>query len=668
MLIKSLHVKNFTSYRDEQSIEFATGEKNVTIIEGEMGHGKSNLLNAFYWCFFNKYWNSDLAKFIDDPDPIKYHLINKGELESNTEEIEVCVKVEFEIDDGSFYTAERKLVAYFINSKWECDNKTIFNVGVKSAETGQYQLFEDDLATGAIQTYFSIELSNYFLFRGENRDELTKLTGKSLFVDAIKKLSKLKMFERLADHLELAQKKAQKEVGRQVGGDVEKKIDLLQTKIAQEDVLVEAYSERKDILADELKEAEVKYEKNRKLINMNAAAAKLQSQVGILEHEIDQWNNQIESLKNERNIKIVTDWASMLVLDTLTEVLKNYNDGVDNELYPPDIKKSLVEKILLDEECICGCDLKNDEAAKKRINLLISNAIEDDQVRLVQKLAGKIEDNIPKIKLVMGELQGYNQQITLITQKINKNNTTIQGIKPRIGNISVDIGELQKNQDDAKQVQEFTNRKISDMIRSIEKAKSEKIGYQQEIDALQDQLNQSDKPVLRAELARKAQVAAALLHNEYEQIIFKDIEKYMQQNWETICYDILNYEKVKLDHENKFFDVCDKHDNSRRSSMNTGHRLLLTISFISSLMRLAREMWGETYPIVMDAPLSEVGTSAMPKAVVGLTEIFNQTIMILQDGSITPEIKQDIGHVLGKRYQISFNKNEEHSTVTEIGV
>ena len=668
MLIKNISIKNFTSYREEQVIEFATGKKNVTVIEGEMGHGKSNLLNAFYWCFFNKYWNSDLAKFIDDPNPIKYHLINKAELEENTDEIEVCVKVEFEIDDGSFYSAERTLLAYFINNSWESDNKSTFNVGVKSAETGQYKLFEDDLATGAIQTFFSIELSNYFLFRGENRDELTKLTGKSLFVDAIKKLSKLKMFERLAFHLEQAMKKSQKEAGKQAGGDVEKKIDRLLTKIEQEDVLLAAFRDRKDVLIGELKDAEIKYQKYRTLIKANAEAAKIQTQIEILEHEIGLWNSNIESLKNERNSKLVTDWASLLVLDTLSNVLEKYNDGVKQEIYPPDIKMSLIEKIIEDQVCICGCDLKLDAEAKRRISLLKDNTVEDDLVHMVQKLAGRIEDHIPKIASISDDIKRYDQQINETMQRINNNNTTIQGLKPKISNISVDIGELQKNQDDAKEIQEFTNRKISDMVRSINKATSEKKSFQQQIDALQDELNQSDKPVLRAELARKSFAAAELLRDKYELIIFNDIEKFMQENWETICYDILNYEKVVLDHENKYFDVCDKDGNSRRSSMNTGHRLLLTISFISSLMRLAKEMWGETYPIVMDAPLSEVGTSAMPQAVLGLTKIFNQTIIILQDGSLTPQIKKDIAQVLGKRYQISFNKGKQHSVIKEIGV
>ena len=81
MQIQSIILQNFGCYRDLTKIEFATGKKNVTIIEGEMGHGKSSLLNAFYWCLFDKYWHNKKSVFIDEPNPNKEKLININEFE-----------------------------------------------------------------------------------------------------------------------------------------------------------------------------------------------------------------------------------------------------------------------------------------------------------------------------------------------------------------------------------------------------------------------------------------------------------------------------------------------------------------------------------------------------------------------------------------------------------
>lgn len=48
MLLKSIKLKNFRQFRDE-SIDFAQGEggKNVTIIIGEIGTGKTTFAQAF---------------------------------------------------------------------------------------------------------------------------------------------------------------------------------------------------------------------------------------------------------------------------------------------------------------------------------------------------------------------------------------------------------------------------------------------------------------------------------------------------------------------------------------------------------------------------------------------------------------------------------------------
>ena len=51
MLLQSIRLENFRQFRDE-SIDFADGRdgKNVTIIIGENGTGKTTFAQAFFWC------------------------------------------------------------------------------------------------------------------------------------------------------------------------------------------------------------------------------------------------------------------------------------------------------------------------------------------------------------------------------------------------------------------------------------------------------------------------------------------------------------------------------------------------------------------------------------------------------------------------------------------
>ena len=60
MLLESIALQNFRQFRNE-SIDFARGEdgKNVTIILGENGTGKTTFAQAFFWCMYGETEFSD---------------------------------------------------------------------------------------------------------------------------------------------------------------------------------------------------------------------------------------------------------------------------------------------------------------------------------------------------------------------------------------------------------------------------------------------------------------------------------------------------------------------------------------------------------------------------------------------------------------------------------
>ena len=55
MLLKSLKLKNFRQFKGEQKLTLSTdSQKNVTIVMGENGSGKTSLAQAFTWCLYGK--------------------------------------------------------------------------------------------------------------------------------------------------------------------------------------------------------------------------------------------------------------------------------------------------------------------------------------------------------------------------------------------------------------------------------------------------------------------------------------------------------------------------------------------------------------------------------------------------------------------------------------
>ena len=55
MKLRSIKINNFRQINGEQEITFSSADdKNVTVIHGKNGSGKTTILNAFKWCFYGQ--------------------------------------------------------------------------------------------------------------------------------------------------------------------------------------------------------------------------------------------------------------------------------------------------------------------------------------------------------------------------------------------------------------------------------------------------------------------------------------------------------------------------------------------------------------------------------------------------------------------------------------
>ena len=54
MILKSLYLKNYRTYRGPEEIKFASGDKNITIIQGNNEVGKTTIMTAISWCLYGR--------------------------------------------------------------------------------------------------------------------------------------------------------------------------------------------------------------------------------------------------------------------------------------------------------------------------------------------------------------------------------------------------------------------------------------------------------------------------------------------------------------------------------------------------------------------------------------------------------------------------------------
>ena len=187
MLLESIKLHNFRQFRDE-SIDFARGEngKNVTIIIGENGTGKTTFAQAFFWCMYGETEFSDKT------------ILNKvvaSEMRPGQDE---SVKVTLSLRHGEVeYTLIREQIyKKDYNNTVKGDN-TIFDIAIKDVD-GNTTYVKKTQCEAEVKSILPKELSRYFFFDGERIEKMSKdiSSGKKStdFAEAVKGLLGLNGF------------------------------------------------------------------------------------------------------------------------------------------------------------------------------------------------------------------------------------------------------------------------------------------------------------------------------------------------------------------------------------------------------------------------------------------------------------------------------------------
>lgn len=181
MLLESIKLENFRQFRNEY-IEFAQGAdgKNVTIIIGDNGTGKTTFAQAFFWCMYGE------TEFSDK------NMLNKLVAAEMKPGQESKVQVTLKLTHGNVsYTLMREQTYRKDYSNRIKGDNTVFDIAIKDAN-GNTSYVKKTLCEGEVKSILPKELSRYFFFDGERIEKMSKdiSTGKKAtdFAEAVKGL------------------------------------------------------------------------------------------------------------------------------------------------------------------------------------------------------------------------------------------------------------------------------------------------------------------------------------------------------------------------------------------------------------------------------------------------------------------------------------------------
>ena len=207
--VRYLTLSNYRYYYGEHNLHFSNDpKKNVTVIKGDNGAGKSNILNALTWCLYNEEVHAD-KKTVSLPSMNTEYI---AELALNNKEGEASVTLTINVD-GEMWEIKRTIIGYGEKDpSWTEDepkyrfHESFNGLKVIYPSNGDLKIVEGIVAQQLINELLPSALRSFFFIDGEQLREFFKVDASDNLQEAIEKLSQLELVKKTESSLETYRK------------------------------------------------------------------------------------------------------------------------------------------------------------------------------------------------------------------------------------------------------------------------------------------------------------------------------------------------------------------------------------------------------------------------------------------------------------------------------
>lgn len=660
MLIKRITLENFRQFKDVQSVDFSEDNvKNITIILGENGAGKTTFAQAFRWCLYGK------TTFTDSV------LLNK-EISQNlgpNKESFVRVSLELKHNDTKYeITREQK---YTTNATGELNtpNSSELKIKYKNPQ-GNTKFVEQKEVDLRIKEILPFELSNYFFFDGERIQNMSKEIndGKSAeFKDAVERLLGLSAFTITLNHLNgRSTSSVIKSYNRDFDSKANSQIADLQDKLDSLNKELGKIEDRNkeidgDISKLEKKQEELSAELEANKDSENLAKEKKSYEVSS-EKLKEEKNASISNFVDVFNTKGLSWFSRKLIRDVLTELAET--DSLDKGI--PDITAKTISYLKQRGFCICGTCLKENSKELEAFDELLKFIPPKSLGNFISDFSGSAKQRLSDSE------NFYEDSIVQKYREIREKDSDLEELNLEISEIENQLKNIKSSAD--------LQIKLEENKRKINELKDEKSSLLEEKGAKTEQQRRTqsslDEQALKSDSNKKIAVYRAYATYMYQ--LLKDdyskreteVRERLKKNINDIFKNIYNG-KLSLQVDEKYNIKVELDEFTSYSGMietSTAQSMSVIFAFIAGVIKMAREnaknrnsdipLQSEPYPLVMDAPLSNFDKKRVKNVCETLPKIAEQVIFFSYDKD-AEVAEENMSAKIGKRYEfIKINELE----------
>ena len=627
MLIKSLKMQNFRQFKGITAVDFSCDpEQNVTIILGDNTFGKTTLLQAFNWCFY------ETVTFDNNPDFLLNlevaNEMNNGDTE--TVSVEICV-----IHNGVDYVISRSQTYSCANGKVTGMKKAQVKVSYKQ-EDGQMESVRATEVQKVIENILPQDLSTYFFF---DTERVRSISTRKDVADAVKGLLGLSIMDTAIKHIGTKGNK-KTVLGKLYGamdldGDEKARgaLDMIQSSEAKR----EAIKTQIDTCASQIGQYEVRKEQLDDILRDNQTTATLQKKKEDLERRLSTERSTLESTIS----LFFKDFSKGSLQMFAQPLLGQANDFLAaikiDDKGVRDLTAPTILELLKRGRCICGTELCEGNDAYNHL-------MEELNYVPPESIGNTVRHYKEKLSSFSRDADHIFESLTSRYQEIYRSKARIQEWEDELADISIQIkgkDNMKKYETeliDVKSRLRDLNAKKERLIRDDATLKSEIERYKKVYDSLIAVSGKNKETMLLIKYAEEILDWLSSTYKEKEAFIREALEMKVNNIFEQMYH---GHRRVSIDQKYQVTLLTTIEDKEVAAGESEGSNRVKSFAFIAGLVALAKEklianageegfnLSSEPYPLVMDAPFSNADETHTANISKVLPEIAEQVIMFV---------------------------------------
>lgn len=648
MKLTKIELYNFRQYLGSQTIQFACNkDRNVTVIHGLNGAGKTSLFTALNWCLYDE-GAENIGSLIN-----KRVLVEAGE----RDQVEAFVLLEFTHEEEK-YVVKRSVRANKGSGETPYDN--LRNEFIMKHQRTGGKLTPVSNPTGVIESILPSAVRTYFFFDGEKIDNFAKPNTEKEIEEAVRNVLKIEVLQRAGRHLNQAAKKFDSELRAiSTGSELQRLLDEAEKKRYDIEIInkdVDESKEQSAIALGQLTEVNTKLESIAEIQNWARKRRENSEKLNEFEERRQKVVDRTKVLAQRGHVYI-----AKYALAKAVELIEAKHHASD---LSSSIRAEILQELIDKGFCICGRPISEHGQERHTLQELLGNAA-----------STTTQDATFQTKASLNVLNSYSTSFP-------------EQFKSTIGEKSViddAINVLRLEEDEiSRHLQDYDQGEVSDLERcrtnleqDIDNFTKDIIKAQGQMELLSDELKNVEKGISRIDgleekaakirskwqLARETAGIINQLYDGFADDMRKRIEKEARTIFKQLVWKESHFKDVLFSEDYKL-EVIDAFGYPARPELSAGERQVLSLAFISGMAKVSEE----EAPLIMDTPFGRLSTAHRANITARLPTIAEQLVLLVTDEELRDEALDNLRPFIGQEYTLDFDQATSCTFINKVAV